>query len=255
MAVRFSQLAPTVPRRIVSVEKNLQSQTCLFERYYATFCRPAIANMSLRTILRCILFCPARGGSFPRCNCKFQLNSSQPSLAACVSREGERSSFLFPSTRPLTTHTETREFGSPSGRSVLGDHFRWNRAAEIQPQPVVTYTLCRNHFHGVVAVHPVLLPPPPGVHAGHVPRLVGPPRGSDVPHDPPRQNATHAQMEPVRSLTRGGALRSANTHPVTPTARSARAWWGRAGSFRRRGGRPGGGTQRAYFAIDPMCAP
>ena len=133
VAVRFSQLPPTVPRRIVSVEKNLQSQTCLFERYYATFCRPAIANMSLRTILRCILFCPARGGSFPRSN------SSQPSLAACVSREGERSSFLFPSTRPLTTHTETREFGSPSGRSVLGDHFRWNRAAEIQPQPVVTY--------------------------------------------------------------------------------------------------------------------
>ena len=99
---------------------DLQSQTCLFERYYAAFC-------------------PARGGSFPRCNCKFQLNSSQPSLAACVSREGERSSFLFPSTRPLTTHTETREFGPPSGRSVLGDHFRWNRAAEIQPQPVVTY--------------------------------------------------------------------------------------------------------------------
>ena len=137
-------------------------------------------------------------------------------------RERERSSFLFPSTRPLTTHTETREFGPPSGRSVLGDHFRWNRAAEIQPQPVVTYTLCRNHFHGVVAVHPVLLPPPPGVHAGHVPRLVGPPRGSDVPHGPPRQNATHAQMEPVRSLTRGGALRSANTHPVTPNTPGAR---------------------------------
>ena len=87
---------------------------------------------------------------------------------------------------------------------------------------MVTYTLCRNHFHGVVAVHPVLLPPPPGVHAGHVPRLVGPPRGSDVPHDPPRQNATHAQMEPVRSLTRGGALRSANTHPVTPSTLGAR---------------------------------
>ena len=138
VAVRFSQLPPTVPRRIVSVEKNLQSQTCLFERYYATFCRPAIANMSLRTILRCILLhvavrfhaVTARGT---------QLNSPQQSLAACVSREGERSSFLFPSTRPLTTHTETREFGSPSGRSVLGDHFRWNRAAEIQPQPVVTY--------------------------------------------------------------------------------------------------------------------
>ena len=55
VAVRFSQLPPTVPRRIVSVEKNLQSQTCLFERYYAAFCRPAIANMSLRTILRYIL--------------------------------------------------------------------------------------------------------------------------------------------------------------------------------------------------------
>ena len=30
------------------------------------------------------------------------------------------------------------------------------------------------------AVHPVLLPPSPGVHNRHVPRLIGPPRGSEV---------------------------------------------------------------------------
>ena len=36
-------------------------------------------------------------------------------------------------------------------------------------------------------------------------------------------------------------------------ARRARRW--RARVSRRRGGRPGGGTQRARLAIDPMCAP
>ena len=71
---------------------------------------------------------------------------------------------------------------------------------------------------------PVLLPPPLGVHNGHVPGSQGAPRGSGAPHGPPRRSATLTQMEPVRALTWGGTVRGAKTHPVT-VASSARTWW------------------------------
>jgi hypothetical protein len=73
-------------------------------------------------------------------------------------------------------------------------------------------------------MHPVILPPPLGVHNGHVPGSQGAPRGSGAPHGPPRRSATLTQMEPVRALTWGGTVRGAKTHPVT-VASSARTWW------------------------------
>ena len=73
-----------------------------------------------------------------------------------------------------------------------------------------------------VAVHPVLLPPPLGVHNGLVPRLQGGQGGSGAAHFPPWRSATLTQMEPVRALAFGDALHDAETRPVTPDTLGAR---------------------------------
>ena len=71
-------------------------------------------------------------------------------------------------------------------------------------------------------MHPVILPPPLGVHNGHVPGSQGAPRGSGAPHGPPRRSTTLTQMEPVRALTWEGTVRAAKTHPVTASTLGAR---------------------------------
>ena len=59
-------------------------------------------------------------------------------------------------------------------------------------------------------------PPPLGVHNGHVPGLRWAPRGSGAAHCPPWRSATLTQMEHVRTLAFGDALRAAETHPIMP---------------------------------------
>ena len=52
---------------------------------------------------------------------------------------------------------------------------------------------------------------------------LGAPRGPlGAPHGPPWCGATPARAEHVRTVTRGGALRGADTHPVTPRMLGAR---------------------------------
>ena len=66
---------------------------------------------------------------------------------------------------------------------------------------------------------------------------------------------TRAEAEHVRYPTWGDALRGAETRPVTSDTLGVRVVGAASGLPRRRGGRLGRGTQRARFAIDPMCAP
>ena len=68
----------------------------------------------------------------------------------------------------------------------------------------------------VVATRRALLPPPLGMHNGHVPGLRWAPRVSGAAHGATRRSTTLTQMDPVRALTRRDALRGAETHPVTP---------------------------------------
>ena len=103
-------------------------------------------------------------------------------------------------------------------------------------------------------MHPVILPPPLGVHNGHVPGSQGAPRGSGAPHGPPRRSTTLTQTEPVRAPAFGGALRGAKSRPITPDTLGARVV-AVLGTLVVAGGAQGGVAQRTYFAIDPMCTP
>ena len=110
-------------------------------------------------------------------------------------------------------------------------------------------------------MHPVLLPPPLGVHNGHVPGSQGAPRGSGAPHGPPRRSTTLTQMEPVRPPAFVGALRGAKSRPITPDTLGARVVGVLGPSVVAVATQgvtprvPRGGTQWACSAIDPMCAP
>ena len=74
----------------------------------------------------------------------------------------------------------------------------------------------------VVATRRALLPPPLGMHNGHVPGLRWAPRVSSAAHGATRRSTTLTQMDPVRALTRRDAVRGAETHPVTHDALGAR---------------------------------
>merc|ERR1712086_504353 len=90
----------------------------------------------------------------------------------------------------------------------------------VTPSRVGPVRLAGSSRARAVAVHPVLLPPPLGVHNRRMPGLQGlqgPPRASGAAHGTTRRSATLAQMEHVRAPTFGDALRAAKTHPDTPS--------------------------------------
>ena len=68
----------------------------------------------------------------------------------------------------------------------------------------------------VVATRRALLPPPLGMHNGHVPGLRWAPRVSGAAHGATRRSTTLTQMHPVHAPTFEAAVRGAETHPVTP---------------------------------------
>ena len=104
-------------------------------------------------------------------------------------------------------------------------HTPWGARAEgrgERPAHVHPVRGAGSSFACAVAVNHVLLPPPLGVHNGLVPRLQGGQGGSGAAHCPPWRSATLAQMEHVRALAFGDALRDAETRPVTPSTLGAR---------------------------------
>ena len=132
-----------------------------------------------------------------------------------------------------------RESGEKNGGNVTWDRVivsghsqgAGHAAFWAQSRPVLG---AGSSWSWAVAMHPVILPPPLGVHNGHVPGSQGAPRGSGAPHGPPRRSATLTQMEPVRVPTWGGTARGAKTRPITASTLGAHVvgvlgplvrWW------------------------------
>ena len=108
------------------------------------------------------------------------------------------------------------------GSSTPVAHREERAGGAVTPSRVGPVRLAGSSRARAVAAHPVLLPPPLGVHNGHVPRLRGAPRGSGAAQGTTRRSTTLTQTEPVCALTFWGALHAAKTHPITPDRLGAR---------------------------------
>ena len=105
------------------------------------------------------------------------------------------------------------------GSSTPVAHREERAGGAVTPSRVGPVRLAGSSRARAVAVHPVLLPPPLGVHNRRMPGLQGlqgPPRGSGAARGTTRRSATVTQMEHVRAPTFGDALRATKTHPDTP---------------------------------------
>ena len=127
---------------------------------------------------------------------------------------------------------------------------RVQRGATSAPAHVHPVRGAGSSWVWAVAVNHVPLPPPLGVHDGLVPGLQGGQGGSGAAHCPPWRSATLTQMEHVRTLAFGDALRATKTHPITPDTLGARVVAVLGPLVSRRPPR-GGGIQR-NAPIEPL---